>query len=203
MIFLQALRIISLILVWFSVCTLGQKTSEVAVVHVRIVDHAGHDLGEATIKEFKSNSDDTNFANRFQHTEASGIPFGVYHLRAYATGFYTGERDVRVFQPDVWVTLGLDLGSVGGGPLLYKLTGTVRGHGSGKGPFWIRLSGVYSGVILDSVTDSNGNFAISGIPVGIYVLITSQTGHVLDLRPINVPASVPVLIDLVSDKSRG
>lgn len=197
--YLHTLRRIVALLLLTPTFAFGQSLVERATVHIQIVGHIGQDLGDAQIEQFKLEANNKDFARRFRHNSASGLPFGVYHLQARTTGTYTSERIVRVFQPDVWVVIGLVFG-VEGGPLPWKLTGRVKGHSIAKGPVWVRLSGVYPEAVMDTMTNDSGDFALSGIVQGLYVLVTSQDGHVLDVRTVYIPASEPLLIDLKPDQ---
>lgn len=172
----------------------GQDPHKPANIHLRIVDHSGEDLGDAKVTEFRANANGKDFSARFQHNNASSVPYGVYHLRAHATGFYSAERDVQVFQPDVWVVLGLTLGEEGG-PSRFSIEGTVTGHDVARQPVWLRLFGIESGLVVDGRADETGKFILAGIPQGRYVLISIQRQKVIGLRPIRIPLDGRVIID--------
>src|SRR4051794_29418617 len=77
---------------------------DTGVVHVKIVDSAGNDIGRTEVCQFTPIEDPkNNLANRFRNNVGTGIPFGVYQLRARAVGFWSAERHVQVFESDVWV----------------------------------------------------------------------------------------------------
>ena len=178
---------------------IGGQRRESAAVRLRIVDVAGRDLGEANVEEFAPKNNEADLAKKFRRNAAFGIPFGVYHLRAGAAGFWSAQRDVRVFQPDVWVVMQLDLGmgTTEGGLQTFSLSGSVSGLRSISQPVWLRAVGVYSGVIVDAkVDDDTGHFALAGLPQGAYVVITVQAGRVLDTRSAQIPTASPLHIDL-------
>lgn len=189
----HSLRIVWLVFIFVPLYGAGQKQDQNAIVHIKIVDYPGQDLGEPKVEEFRSGRDGKDFADRFRHGSASGIPFTQYHLRVNNVGFYAAEREVRVFQPEVWVVLGLALGEEGG-PYPYQLAGHIKGQDASKGALWIRLSGVYSEIMMDSKASDAGDFAFSGIIQGHYVLIISQNGSVLNVRPVDIPFDGPLLI---------
>jgi hypothetical protein len=175
-----------------------QTTAKLASVHIRVVGHIGQDIGEPHIALFKLKDNDKDYASRFYHSSASGLPFGVYHLELWSKGNITAEREVRVFQPDVWIVVGLVF-SVEGGPLPWQLSGSVKGYDIAKGPVFIKLLGVYPDGVMDTRAGDSGDFSILGIIQGRYVLVTLQDGHVLDVRSVYVPSDCPVVIDLKPD----
>lgn len=190
--------IIRLAFVLLLMCSVGQGQPQKATVHLRIVDNVGHDLGEPKVTEFKSKDDAHDFATRFRQGSATQLPFGIYKLRVYTHGFWSSEREVRVFQPDVWVVVSLELGmgKLEGGLSTYALSGSVRNLPVAKQPAWLRLSGVYSAVVIDARTGEAGRFSMAGIPQGLYVLVTTQNGKVLDARPVRVPLAGALEIEL-------
>ncbi|MFI5057794.1 MAG: hypothetical protein ACHQLQ_06385 [Candidatus Acidiferrales bacterium] len=176
--------------------TAGPEGSDRATLHVRVVDHSGRDVGRVTIVEFKSKGGGRNLAGLFRGNDIVAVPFDVYHLRLYATGFYSAERDVPVFQSDVWVRVGLALGEEGG-PLRFQLPGVVKTPKPKEGgETWVRLSGVYSTFVMDAKVTDSGEFAIAGIPQGIYVVTTTQKDHIVDVRPVSIPFDTNLVIDL-------
>ena len=177
----------------------GRKT---ATVHLRIVNFndAADDLGTANVETFEGEYGDIpsgNLAGRFHGNVAHGVPYDFYRLCARTTGFWTGCTEVPVYQPEVWVVLGLRFGSAGLAGLS-DLTGTVENARDGKIPVWVRLLGVYSGMAVDTKVDSSGHFRMSGIPPGEWILVTMQKGRILDTRAITIsfPETGPVRIDL-------
>ncbi len=188
---------------------LQQRQTETATIHVRIVDVRAHDVGEARIESFKqveffsSRKNRKDYASRFHQNTASDIPYGIYHLRVSARGFWSAERDVRVFQSDVRVVVQLELGmgSDEGGFVSYPVSGRVKNLLPSSEPVWVKLVGVYSGVNMETKVSSSGDFILNKVPQGGYVLITIRETKILDCRPVEVPMSAPVLIELRTDKS--
>ncbi len=182
------------------VCSLGQGQSRKATVHIRIVDNSGQDLGDPEVSLFRSEDDGQDFASRFRilRGSATGLPFGIYKLRARTHGYWSAERQVRVFQDDVWVVLSLELGmgKLEGGLSTYTLSGRVRNLPPVEQPAWLRLSGVYSTVVIDAKASDTGDFSMSGISQGLYVLVVTQDRKVLDVRTVQVPAAAPIDIKL-------
>jgi hypothetical protein len=181
-----------------------QQSIDVATVHVRLVSASGNDIGEPEIEVFESAEKKENIAGLFHHGSASGVPFGIYRLRAHASGHWSAEREVRVFQSDLWVVMQLELGmgKTEGGLRAFRLSGEVRETLKPTNIAWLRLVGLYSGVIMDCKTDDNGKFSLSGIPQGSYILTTLQDGAVLDIRTIKIPAEAPIIIKPTDAPSR-
>lgn len=175
-----------------------QSETATATVHIRLVGLSGDSLSEARVETFEATDGKQDFARLFQHGSAAGIPFGTYRLRTYAPGFWSADRDVRVFQSEVWVVMQLELGMgrSEGGLATYCFSGTVKAPLSATRPFWLRLVGVYSSVLLDGQTDEYGKFTLCGIPAGSYALLTVQDRQLLDSRPVQLPTSSQVTVDL-------
>jgi len=176
-----------------------QEESRSATVRIRILNCLGGDLGRAKVAAFRSFQSERDFAQRFRGDSAVGIPFGMYHLRAYTTGFRSADRDVPVFQSEVWVVMELVLG-MEGMPERYRLSGAVRNSEPSGEEVWLRLAGLYSGVLMDAKANYAGDFTMAGIPTGSYILATIQGKRVLDTRPVQVPTTGPLEIDLQPGK---
>ncbi len=183
-----------------------QAAPGAATVHLRIVTfNTWEDLGTANVETLERECGDKpsgNLAGRFHGNVAHGVPYDLYKLCARITGFWTGCTEVPVYQPAVWVVLGLRAGGAGLAELS-TLTGTVEGPPDRQAPVWVRLMGVYSGMGIDTKVNSKGRFRMSGIPSGEWVLVTMQKGRILDTRPIKIsfPATRPVRIDLSGPRS--
>lgn len=183
----------------------AQATQDVAIVHLQIVDtFSGSDLGTATVESFTPGSDSRsgNLANKFVQNRASDIPFGVYRLRARATGFWSAEKDVYVFQPDTWVVLGLSFGTIDTQPPQFNVAGKVRNAHSFTSEIHLRLIGVYSELSLDTKPDGSGKFRFAGVPQATYILVTIRANQVLDARRVQVPGIGLLEVD-VGEKSKG
>lgn len=67
----------------------------------------------------------------------------------------------------------------------YAVSGRVTGPGgAGFASVTVSLSdGFYSGVTVSTVTDSQGNYTLSGVPEGYYTLAPAITGYVVAPQP--------------------
>ena len=182
----------------------GQDRKYEATVHLKIVAVDGSDLGRAKVAMFKKKfvqlSSDREMASRFKNNSIDQVPFGTYRLKVYATGFYETEREVQVFAPEVWVVVQLQVGEEVGtlGLPTFTLPGKVICSGEGSEPLWLRMTGVYSSVVIDAKIPESGEFQVVGIPQGEYVLIARQGTRIAHTLTFRVPTSTPVIIDLSS-----
>ena len=191
-----------LALVLLTGLNVGQWKQEKATVHIVVVDGFGRDLGVAEVESFKY-AERQDFSRHFQRNTAKDIPYGDYQVRVRITGFYSGQITAQVFQPVVWVVVGLMAGGERGeypGPTV-QMTGTVRNIDPGEKPVYIRLAAVYSNFMMDTRVslDQSGAFTLAGvIPDGEYILLTIGRTRVLDVRQLKVasPAKEPIIIDL-------
>lgn len=177
----------------------GVPQSQTAKVHIVLVDTYGRNLsGQALVGSFQEIGVREDFATSFRDNEASNVPFGVYQASIGAKGFWNVRKQVRVFQAEVWVVAALEIGmgSSEGGLPTADLVGVMKGRRS-EDPIWIRLSGVYSQVVIDErITESQ--FKLSAVPNGEYVLAVTQAGRVLDVQSVRTPVAEgkPITIDL-------
>jgi hypothetical protein len=200
-IYLPNLTAIALIIAYPMGPLWAQGKQDAATVHIKIVDtFSGDDLGAATVEsfalEFESNA--KNLADKFQQNTASGIPFGVYRLRARATGFSSAIKNVYVSQAETQVVLGLRFGTIDFPYPTFNISGEVRTAHSFTPDIHIRLIGLFSELSLDTNTEKSGKFTFAGVPQGMYILVTIQGKKVVDARPVQVPGSSPLVIGLGS-----
>lgn len=188
----------------FSAGGSAQDPERVAKVYLKIVVAPnGEDLDDlepAKITFFKSKIDGHDYARRFRGNVASDIPYGVYQLRLYQTGFASAEREVVVKQSEVWVVVGLHPGEISGDPWAYELFGTVRNIPSSDRPVWVRYVGVQSTLVGDAQVDGSGSFVIAGLRRDRGLLIVWSGKQILDVRPVDVPTDEALLIDLTPGK---
>lgn len=93
------------------------------------------------------------------------------------------------------VRLEFGMGPTEGGFMTWTLSGKVN-ETNPTGRTWVRLSGVYADLIMDSPVASDGGFSFKGVPQGQYVLITIRSKRVLDTRVVPVPSKEIVQIQL-------
>jgi hypothetical protein len=172
------------------------RTSMVRIVPVHVL---GNELGEnVDIDLFQSQDEKTNFAERFHSGTASGIPYGTYTTRV--RGFRSAEPVVRIFQPNVIVVVGLQIGLEGGTPTS-DVSGRIRGADQSAGPIRVRMSGVYSTELLDAEVNSTGGFSLERVPQGEYVLAVTQRERVLVVKAIKLPSvESPIVIEVGDSK---
>jgi hypothetical protein len=204
---LRRLPVAAAMLLQLCLLTSGQSPDQTATVHLSFVDFRGRDLGIAIVTLFNDESS-RKFAYRFGDNTARNIPFGTYHLTADKLYYAHVDRTIPVYQKDVLAVIQLNIDEEGG-PLRYRLQGEVSGWPSEKGRLWIRAQGLYSGVIADTQTESDGKFEIAGLPYGTYIVSTRQDARVLDIRSVLIPSEgkeqtggviVPILIELNSTR---
>jgi len=179
---------------------LGQTpppSQKMATVHVRIVSFVGEDLGSPRIRRFQSLTTGQDLASRFQNGAASNVPFGEYRIDASQTGFSSAQRNVSVYQNEVWVILGLDVGTNDGGPLpVHQVAGSIKNVGSQEPTIWLKLVSIHTGFIANGKVSDDGNFTIAGIPAGVYVLIAVQEAKVRAMKVVSVPTADSISLDL-------
>ena len=182
----------------------GDKRVDTAVVRFIPVGAYGTELGpdgHVEVESFEAQFTSASLTGRFRDGVASGIPYGVYKARIRVQGFYSAERVVHVFQPNVIAVVALEIG-IEGGPGTSVVSGQLRGANPVSGPMRIRLSGVYSTTIIDTEVNDKGGFSVTA-PDGDYVLVAtqqnqaSQQNRVVGVMPISVSVKTgPILVEV-------
>jgi hypothetical protein len=181
-----------------------QQRTEKATVHIVVVDGFGDDLGEAKVASFKDSGTGQDLAGRFHENTATGVPYNVYQIRVQRVGFFTAQVTAQVFQPDVWLVIGLRYGEeLPAFPAArLQLSGSIKNLDPREEPAYLKLVGVYADFIMETRVEASGHsgtFTLAGvIPDGKYILITLGRTKILDVRLLDVqfPARTPIVIDL-------
>src|SRR5437016_10700634 len=86
-----------------------QSTQDDAKVHIIAVSSSGQIL-PAKVGSFLSKRSSTDLAKNFSNGFAASVPFGVYRARVYSDGFWSSEREIPVYQSEVWSVVQLQVG---------------------------------------------------------------------------------------------
>jgi hypothetical protein len=167
----------------------GQATARYlkrsARVKVIAFDTEGRYLGPPLVRAFESD-DRVNLASKFRRGAATNIPFGVYRIEGFLTGYTSETRFVRIYQPQTVVVLGLTVG--------YELPevppileGSIVGRLPADKKVFARLVGLYSNVAMESMISSDGTFAFGGLTDGRYLLLVIGEHGILASRNIRIP----------------
>jgi hypothetical protein len=162
-----------------------QKDSIATVTVVGFNAWRGNPLDPPIIREFKSGDSGRNLANLFRQNVAEGVPFGSYRIGAYLPGYTSVLRDVNIYQRNVTIVIGLviapDISPVG-------LHGQVTGLQASamKGTF-VKLSGVYSDFSTESAINAKGEFGVSVLLDGKYLLTVVNEKGIIASREITIP----------------
>ncbi len=163
-----------------------------AKVSLIAFDTRGNPLGPPIVRTFES-YEHKNYASKFHLGVAEGIPFGVYRVEAYRTAYSSEERYARVYEREVTVVLGLTVG--------YELPSvplTLHGKVVGLSPArrarsFVKLSGIYSNLSMESAIRPDGGFDLGGLTWGSFLLLVIDDQGVLATRSLSVPYSGPPL----------
>jgi hypothetical protein len=172
-------------------------------VHVVALDSFGTmDLGSVTVRLFRDRVNDIDWSAHFQDNVGQGIPYGSYTLQIAGDGMSPLEQRVDVFQPDVWVVVGLNVAIEKPhfiAPTL-ELSGRINNLGAGEEPVYVKLVGLYCNCSMDTrakVEGSSATFTIkSSDPSGKYLLTVIGKSGVLGTRPVDIRAQDSITIDL-------
>jgi hypothetical protein len=152
----------------------------------------GKFLGAPNVTLFES-EDRRDIARRFQRGIAENVPFGVYRIRAFLPGFYSCVRYAAVYQRRTTVVLGLEPGyEASPGPL--RLSGRVVGQRpSAANRSFVKLTGVFSSLSVESAIGPDGRFELSGMEFGTYLLLVVGEDGVLASRLVRLPGDGPTV----------
>jgi hypothetical protein len=159
----------------------------VARVEVCAFDSRGTFLAAPTVRVFESESH-KDFSTSFRSGVADHIPFGIYKLEAYMSGFYPEVRYVAIYRPQVTVVVGLAFGREA---LTLPQPPTIHGKVIGSLPrdkkIFAKLAGIYSDRALESKIGRDGDFDF-GVPWdGRYLLLIVSEDAILASRTIDIP----------------
>ena len=175
--------VLSLSSLLLTVPNTDNSSEKTATVHIRAVDNRGRDLqGQIEVMEFRDVlSHGPDVASSFRANTGIGIPFGVYRIRIRMPGFWTAERNVRVYEAEVWVVQALEtgMGPTEGGQPTSLLIGRLKNVESPTSGFRIRLTGVFSSVVMDTFADQSGRFEFGTVPDGCYVIVVTREQVIL------------------------
>lgn len=152
--------------------------------------------------DFHNNWDGTEMSGLFHGGVADQIPYGSYDLK-FALPLGLINREVDVFQPDVWVisdSQGFYGDRVYSGPSNI-VRGEVRNIPVKERPIFLTMSAVNIPYMINSVvtdTDAgNGTFSFVGVnPNSVFMLYTIGKSGVLDVREFELPRKSDIVIDL-------
>jgi hypothetical protein len=194
-----------------SICLLAQDAASLAAIRdgrrlsstvsVIAFDTNGKFLGSPSVSVFEDPDDRNNLAAKFQKGVAAQIPYGMYRIVGYLTGYSSDMKYVWVYQSHVSVVLGLEIGAEK--PVIPPtLHGRVVGSVSEARSF-VRLVSVYSSSSVDSAISSDGNFDLSVPPGGKFLLLVIGERGVLASRAISLPYTGPPLEVSVEGSQQG
>ena len=179
------------------------STEPKSTVHLVPVGVYGDPIDEdVTVDAFEALPRKKDFAHHFHGNIGAHIPYGIYRARIYTRGFWSSERLITVSEPETVVVVALAIGTEGG-PQASNLSGRFRGANPTGGPIRIRLSGVYSGTTIDTDANKSGEFSVTNVLNGTYVVIATQQDRatlrdrVLSVKAICIPlkTSGPLVLD--------
>ncbi len=185
----------------FSLQAIASTSDPQATLRIKIVSQSGNDLGIAEVTSLRRiyPAIDRERRAEFKGNVMSGLPYGTYRIRLHAKGFRTVEREVQIYQPEVWAVLQLQIGEEGG-PSLFDVNGHITMAEPTDDSVWMRLVGIYSNFVFDAKADQTGAFKIGGVPLGDYILFVRVETHVLEIRRVHVPAPEAITIQLSKRK---
>jgi hypothetical protein len=172
-----------------------RKEADATVNVVAFDPRLGKLLGPPIIRAFRSEENNRDFARSFQPNAADGIPFDTYRIEAYLPGYFSAIRDVGVYQRSVTIVVGLGFG--------YELpdiahTLSLRGRVIGlkaaptNGSF-VKLTGIYSAKSTESTINSSGEFEMSGLFTGKYLLLVVTERGVIASQVLTIPDDGPTV----------
>jgi hypothetical protein len=175
----------------------AQPETRLASLRVVAFSSGGYYLGNVErVDRFESLHDRTTFASKFNAGMAVGIPFGMYNIHAGSQGFEWETRQVTVSKEQQTIIVGLPIGSLGEGTR-FKFRGRIVGEPDTQKSF-VRLIGVYLSQTMESDIDAKGEFEMSDLPPGKYLLVVAGEQQILATQLVTIPlgANQPLEIEI-------
>jgi hypothetical protein len=186
-----------------SFSVIPSSTEPKSTVHLVPVGVFGDTIDEdVSVDAFEALPKKKDFAHHFHGNVGVRVPYGIYRARIYTRGFWSSERLITISEPETVAVVALAIGTEGG-PQTSNLSGRFRGASPTGGPVRIRLSGVYSGTVIDTEANKSGEFSVTNVLDGTYVVIATQQDRatlrdrVLSVKAICIPLknSGPLVLD--------
>lgn len=180
---------------------LKQTVRGTARLTVRVVDLFGKPLANARVDvtASKKKIGTMTQVGNGEYT-ISNLPYGGYLLRAELSGFSYGLKEIQLAQPDAWVLIGLQVGTIDA-PDWLSLSGKVLSSSSQPHALWVKLISVFSGLVLESRVTGSGDFRFGELKGGSYLLVTIRDTEICDSRRIEITSRTPpVIVNVIDDK---
>jgi hypothetical protein len=112
-----------------------------------------------------------NFRDNFRGLQGSNIPYGDYMLRLAVPGFKNYEQTLRVYQPLVFVRIGLNVSLNVDTPIPIA-KGNIKPISTDTSSLWIKLIPIVNNnSLMESRVKSDGSFQFAGFDLGEYLLV--------------------------------
>jgi hypothetical protein len=162
-----------------------QDSKPRATVMILAFDTDGRFLGAPVVSIFES--DGSNLAASFDNGIASGIPFGIYHVKGHVTGYSSDTVNAAVFQEHVTIVLGLAVGVELPivPPILHGRVVKLSHIDDGRS--FVRLNSLFAHESMDSSIGPDGSFALCGFTRGQYLLEVISERGLLASRLLSLP----------------
>ena len=110
------------------------------------------------------------------------IPFGIYDLEIQASGFSTRRERIGIYHPETYLWFGLFPSPIDEVERP-ELTGVIVPH-DGK-DLWVRLVPLYSGDFIEDRVAASGQFHLTGLHPGRYVLLVFNKDKLVTTKPVD------------------
>jgi hypothetical protein len=191
----------------FSLCTALLLLGE--CIHVPETRHGrleviASDLTGAPISNVKVELTPMGGGKTIKSNSTIRVLYGGYEMRAYARGFASARRELRIGQPDTIVRVELAVGSIGCPDPPRQIGGRIRRNDT-SGELWVKAVPIRGVVGGEGRVDNSGYFLISGLEVSTYLVIVMHGETVLHQEvvktfPVGSSRSSELDIDLGARK---
>jgi len=160
-----------------------------ATVHVEVVGAFGSEITNA---EIRLRSGDKTLDLTAKGSTFHNVPYGSYTLVVWDHGGGGAKRELAVNVKELWVRVGLIMPTGDrlwpGGDL--SVSGAIQPVPKGK-HWWIRAEGVFLHASRESPIDGRGQFSISGLEMGTYLIEVFDGSRLRHVQTIEIDTRVP------------
>jgi hypothetical protein len=157
--------------------------SELATVRLVLSSTLGKPLGRALAvlkaigpsEEYRQSGDPITFPR---------VPFGLYDLEIYASGFATLHQRVGIYNSEVRLRLGLYVSQLGPEDQRPEVAGSIKSYEKGQRNLWVRLVPWYSGDFVEDQVAPSGEFCLRDVHPGRYVLLVFDSEKLLITKQV-------------------
>jgi hypothetical protein len=178
-------------------CLFGETSQ--AILKVQVMTFIGDTLDEASISLLEKNTNDTikcQVTNNGTGYTLQPVPYGSYILQVRRPGFREHKQLLTVYQPRLSFRVFMRLARISDEKQTELIGSVVPAPGAAT-RLWIKLLPLLSTELIgETEVNAKGEFSLTGLDEGRYVLVVMKDTDVLHMTEIKLFGSPQLKIEL-------